>query len=177
MRNPIHFLKPSCPLRQTKLLKIMKNLLFVFVALIFVLTSCTKENIEPIEIETIELNAEKETFQPTKSTESNPQALIRPTEILAESTIIRLQVSEINSLETATALEVNFVGNYDFSQFVIEDNQSLKFTNATELGFAIDSYAGSNGTLNVVFAKGGHNLTGLTLALAQEIVIEDLIHN
>ena len=144
----------------------MKNLIIVFIAASFlVLTSCSKENIE--------LPTEPET----------PEALITQQNVVGEAEFVtlRLQVTEVANTEVANSYLVDFAGNYDFSRVDVATNQTLKFTdssgNISTLIFTVNGFAGSNGHLDMDFAKGTNVLTGLTLVSAQEIVIDDEIFN
>lgn len=159
----------------------MKNLIFVFIAaVLLVLTSCSKENLDlpiPQKMES--------TIAKNRSVESanTPQASVTQTTVTREdaSITIRLQVSEVSSFQTATEYSVGFSGNYDFRNVEIAASQSLKFTDAngniSNLTFSVNATVRGDGTLDIDFAKGNHVLTGLSLAAAQEIIVEDWIMN
>ena len=159
----------------------MKNLVSIsFVLVVLIFTSCTKDNtvIPALDV------AEIQDVDRTIIDKSEDALSIAPTsEIPAEAIPItlRLQVTEVASFETSTTYTVDFTGNYDFTGVVVEDLQSLKFTDANgspvSLNFSVNSYSGSNGTLNIVFAMGGNSIGGLGLDLAQEIIVEDHLMN
>lgn len=159
----------------------MKNLMsLIITATLFLLVSCSKETVElpkpDTNLETASLKADLTT--------DNDDFLAQPsTEAEAEhaSITLRIQVSEVANSEVADEYLVTFSGNYDFTGAVLENFQNLKFTDASgtesTLNFEVNNALGSNGTLEVDFAMGGNDLTGLTLAVSQEIIIEDYIVN
>ena len=132
---------------------IMRNIfVFSFFAILFLVTSCTKE---PILIpETNDLG------------------------VVAERSItIEIEVTEITNSRIGGELLIDFQAAYDFSEAVLEPTQYLNFVdgsgNQSTLSFQVNSFTGSNGALDVNFAVGANNLNGLELLGLQEIIIED----
>ena len=93
------------------------------------------------------------------------------------STTIEITVGKVSATEDSGELTVDFTGDFDFTDEVLEVTQYLNFEDASgnpsTLTFQVNSFTGSNGALQAVFAIGGNNLAGLSLTEVQEIIIED----
>lgn len=154
---------------------IMKNLTTLFVlALVFVFSACTKEELllpETTLIESPNIDALESTMPPAQ--------IPAEADDIEYSVVNQLQVSKVSFSETAGELEVSFTGNYDFSSFILETDQNLRFTdtNGTEsiLAFVVNSSTASSGSLSVNFDLGTNNLSGLQLSLIQYIIIQDTV--
>jgi len=94
------------------------------------------------------------------------------------STTVEIEVSEVSSSDNGTELFADFSANFDFTEAVLEPVQYFNFVdgsgNTSTLSFDVNSFAGSNGSLNVELAIGSNNLNGLSLTAIQDIIIEDL---
>lgn len=133
----------------------MNNLMsFIALTTLLFFASCTKEALQTPEPNTIDQVAER-------------------------STTIELPVARVSSSEESGEYIVDFTSDYDFTEEVLEPTQYLDFTDAngnlSTLTFEVNSFSGSNGSLNAVFAIGANSLTGLSLAEVQEIIIDDVI--
>ena len=131
----------------------MKNSISFFAILVTLLfASCTKETIHIPETNDLGVITER-------------------------SIVIEIEVTEITNSRVGDELLIDFQGAFDFSEAVLEPTQHLKFEdvngNESTLTFQVNSFAGSNGTLDVNFAVGSNNLIGLDLVGVQEIIIED----
>jgi len=149
----------------------MKNLsaLFTLVTLLF-LTSCAKEEI-------IQLEPTPETIQAIQAKE-DIKAASANTNYEAKGSATLVSVTTDSYSIVGNELIVDFSSNYDFSTSIVEANQQLKFVdmagNISSLNFQINSLSAGNGYLDVTFAIGGNNLTGLGMEVGQGIVIEDI---
>ena len=92
-----------------------------------------------------------------------------------------IQVFSGYTQASASELTVNYSGTHNFANDVIRSTQVVRFTNAqgqaVSLTLAVRSYSAANESLQVSYALGGNNLSGLTIATSQSIVIEDFIIN
>ena len=131
----------------------MKNyFVFSLFTILFLVTSCSKE--------------------PILIPETNDLGVITE-----RSIVIEIEVTEITNSRVGDEFLIDFQGAFDFSEAVLEPTQHLKFEdvngNESTLTFQVNSFAGSNGTLDVNFAVGSNNLIGLDLVGVQEIIIEE----
>ena len=159
----------------------MKNLLSIFVFAVIFLTSCSKESlivpttedIQTFEEETSWTDVEDDSF-------GDVQAMVVP-DMPAASITLQIQVARISEAQTSGEYTVDFSANYDFTDVVLENTQYLDFTDAngdpTTLTFNVNDFEGGVDNLSVTFAMGGNNLSGLTLATMQEIIIDDIVMN
>lgn len=99
--------------------------------------------------------------------------------IAERSTTIQLPVERVGSVEASGEYIVDFASSDDFTNVILEPTQYLKYEDASgnisTLTFSVNSFTGSIGALNAVFAIGSNDLSGLTLTEVQEIIIEDNI--
>ncbi len=160
----------------------MKNLFSVFVfALIVLSTSCTKESLIIPQNEVFQNIETHDDFSVFKTRTISSGETIETEEPLAAAITLQIQVEEVTSSQTSGELLVDFTSNHDFSEDVLEDIQYLDFEdgngNVSTLTFSVNSYTGGIGTLDVAFAIGSNNLSGLTLKTEQEIIINEEIIN
>lgn len=97
------------------------------------------------------------------------------------STVLQITVSKVLVQQISATLVTDLSSNYDLTGVILEDTQYLRFEDASGneslLTFTVNNYLGDNGTLDVNFAIGGNDLTGLTLKTTQDIIIEDDLVN
>ncbi len=173
--------RPLWAVRGQQSLFFMKNLMsFIVLATILVFSSCSKETITLSETDNLQqvINQDtdfdgKEIFLDTETADEESMEKAGIT--------VKLQATVTSESQVNGKYYVNFSVNHDCTKSVLLANQTLLFTNAqgqsVSLTFAVNSYTGSNGTLQVVFDLGSHNLSGLALKTAQDIVIEELTIN
>ena len=144
--------------------------LFVFAALLL-LTSCSKEEmlstelaqINPIEsVEKIDQHSKNQTIYNIASADGNS-----------------VPVSKISSEVVGEELIVDFSSSHNFTDADLAATQTIDFVDGSgkvsTLTFEVISYTGGNGDLQANFTIGGNDLSGLTIVVAQQIVIEDVI--
>ena len=151
----------------------MRNFLFIFTSLIL-LSSCMKEELEIIyekstSIETKDLQSESINYTRLNSEEE----VSVNTSFKSKST----EVTVITSSQSESEIIVQFDGDYNFSNAFIFGIQLLDFVDGngknSTLSFDVNGYQGANGSLDVTYAIGGNDLTGLDLKTSQSIVIVD----
>ncbi|MEL6925700.1 MAG: hypothetical protein AAFO94_16770 [Bacteroidota bacterium] len=145
------------------------NVIFVFAFALF-MTSCAKEEMQPTEVATARIAAPSGTdgLAGPLSTNNGVQHTGQN-----ESEI---PVNSVADIEQGGSIVVAFAANEDLSNTVLDDTQTLEFTDAngnhSSLNFDLNSYSGGDGVLLANFSVGTNDLTGLDLDIAQ-IIIED----
>ena len=153
---------------------------FIILATILVFTSCAKETLILPETDNSELVINQDADFTTsevsyisKTTENETSEKSRVT--------VKLQATVTSVSQVANEYFVNFAVNHDCTKSVVVANQTLDFTDASGklvmLTLRVNSYTGSNGALQIVFDLSGHDLSGLSLQAAQEIIIEEQMIN
>lgn len=91
-----------------------------------------------------------------------------------------INVTVTSQSTEGVGLTVDFTSSHDFTDSNLEATQNIDFTdgsgNTVTLTFGVNSYSGGNGTLQVNFAMGGNDLTGLGIKTTQ-IIVEDGVMN
>ena len=154
----------------TKTFSIMKNLksLFVFATLLL-LASCSKEPI---------LQTEELSVNPMHAVEKiNQQSKNKQHISINSADGTSVPVTTISSTVAGEDLVVDFSSSHNFIDADLEATQTLEFVDGggrvTRLTFDVNYYTGGNGDLQANFAIGGNDLSGLTIVVAQEIIIDD----
>jgi len=140
---------------------------FAIITLLF-LTSCTKEEIlQPHNETDAAVLVAAETIQRTAPTTSSTASADGSSEI---------PVTKVTSSVGEGLLVVDFSASHNFIDADLEATQTLDFTDANNnvitLTFQVNGYNGGDGTIQVAYAIGGNDLSGLELGDAQ-IIIED----
>lgn len=150
----------------------MKNLfaLFTFTVTVF-FASCTKEFLPAPIVEPAEATA------PTK-----PMVSFIETASAEKTRIIQtVEVTLVNFAQGTTDCTADFTAAHDFSKAEVLPDQSLNFYDAAgnikTMSFRINTYTGGDGTLQVVYDLGAHDLSGLVPTAVQYIIIEDHVAN
>ncbi|MFT4666088.1 MAG: hypothetical protein ACI8YQ_000618 [Polaribacter sp.] len=90
---------------------------------------------------------------------------------------MQIDVAKVAVQQSSGELLLLLSCNYNLTGVTLEGSQMLRFEDASRnesvLTFSVNNALGTNGQLNTNFAIGGNVLTGLTLKVAQEIIIED----
>ena len=152
----------------------MKNLIALFTLATFLfLTSCAKEEI-------IQPDATPETVTEIEAkTSTTGISLGDQTDADAKGSSSTVAVTTDSYSIVGNELIVDFSSNHDFSTSIVEATQQLEFVdmggNTSTLTFQINSHTGGNGYLDVAFAIGGNDLSGLGMEVGQGIVIEDIL--
>jgi len=146
--------------------------LFVFATLLL-LASCSKEPM---------LQTEETSVIPIETVEKiSSQSKIGTIYNTASAKGDGVAVSKISSTVVGTDLIIDFSSSYDFSGKELDGTQSIDFVDASgkvsTLSFQVNSYTRNNTDLQVVFAIGGNRLSGLTIVVGQQIIIEELVVN
>lgn len=160
----------------------MKNLLSIFVFAVLVLsTSCSKETLVVPQIDSLEFVEEQLDGKTITGDASVEPQTLETQETTSASVTLQIQVDEVSSSQVSGELLVDFSSNYDFTETVLEDTQYLDFEdangNVSTLTFTVNSYTGDVNSLDVAFAIGSNDLTGLELLSRQDIIIHDEIMN
>ncbi|MGK0365863.1 MAG: hypothetical protein ACI85O_002933 [Saprospiraceae bacterium] len=153
---------------------------FIVLVTALVFTSCSKETIILSETDNLQTVIDQDTdfdaatvYHITKSTDNEAMKKSRIT-IILEATVT-------SASPAANEYFVDFSVNHDCTKSEVVADQTLDFSDAVgklvSLTFRVNSYTASNGALQLVFDLGGHNLSGLALKTAQEIVIEEILIN
>ena len=142
--------------------------LFVFATLLL-LASCSKEPM---------LQTEELLVQPVETVEKiNQQSKTKEIVNISSARGTSVPVAKISSTVAGEDLVVDFSSSHNFIDSDLEAFQTLDFVDAggniTRLTFEVNYYTGGNGSLNANFAIGGNDLSGLTIVVAQQIIIDD----
>ena len=93
------------------------------------------------------------------------------------NTTIEMQVTGVAFSIVSQEIIVDYTASYDFSEAELVNTQMLVFDdngNTSSYTLSVNSYTGNNGSLQVIYDLGGNNFTGMELAEAQEIIIDDI---
>lgn len=153
---------------------------FIVLVTILLFTSCAKETL--ILNETDNLQNVIEQDADFKETSVSYITEIEDNETSNKSYItLVLQASVTSVSQTGGEYIVDLAVNHDCTNSAVVTNQTVDFIKANgktvSLAFQVNSYTGSNGALQVALDLSGHNLSGLTLKTAQDIVIEEQVIN
>ena len=148
----------------------MKNLISFFaIVSLFFFASCSKD-----------ATLEYQTEVPVSTTTEVLASTIAFPNPIEESAgrSNEVAVTTISAFQTSSELSTNFSSSHDFSDSILENIQTLEFTdaggNTVTMSFSVNSFSGQNGLLQVSFAKGSNDLTGLELK-DNQVIIEDVI--
>ena len=152
----------------------MKNLksLIVFATLLL-LASCSKEPMFQTE-DVLESSSVVETVDDI-SLQSKNQKI----DNTASANGTSIPVSEISNSASLGELVVDFRSRYNFDGKGLEKTQTLDFTDGgghvITLTFQVSTSSSLTGGVQVSYLIGGNDLSGLTIIVAQQIVIEDSV--
>ena len=153
---------------------------FIALATILVFTSCAKETIILPETDDFQNVVEHDVDFNETSVSYISKFADNQTSNKSLITLM-LQASVTSVSQVGGEYIVDFSVNHDCIDSEVVVNQTVNFTDANgkivPLTFQVNSYTGSYDALQVALDHSGHNLSGLTMKTAQDIVIEEMVVN